>query len=251
MEDKEVYMHIIDALKTYFEGEQPFSDLGVASLEAYYNWKIPSVLFDGCLNHYSGSNFEANVALKKDLSQRWKNEPYSREEITKWVISDWGGIRGNRKSTLNNYYLQSLQSSPKTPLKGIASFSKVLAVKDSKKYAIYDARVAVSINAIQIIAKTDKGIAFPYLAGRNNITGNSTSKPRRGFSTMNEVAIKTLTSKPTSWTKVQKDEAYEIYINLLQKVSTDLRIPVCNLEMALFSQAEELACRIFPRLRKI
>jgi hypothetical protein len=244
-------MHIIDALRTYFKGEQQFGDLGVASLETYYNWKIPNVLFDGSPNVYSGSNFEANVALKKDLSKRWQKEPHIREMITKWVILDWGGIRGNRNSTIHNYYRQALEKSPATPLKGIASFSKVLAVKNPEKYAIYDARVAVSINAVQIIAKTDKGIAFPYLAGRNNITGNSTSKPRRGFSAMNEVSIKTLTSKPNFWAKVRNDEAYEIYVNSLKQISTELQTPLCYLEMALFSQAEELACRIFPALKTL
>ena len=240
---------MIDDLKTYFKGEQQFVDLGIGSLEKYYTWKIPSALFDGSSNVYSGSNFEANVALKKDLSKRWQEEPHIREEITKWIISEWGGIRGNRKSTLNNYYRQSLQKSPATPLKGIASFSKVLAVKDPENYAIYDARVAVSVNAVQIIAKTDKGVAFPYLAGRNNITGNTTSKPRRGFSTMNEVSVKTLTSSPTFWSKVRKDGAYEIYTNALKQISTELQTPLFYLEMALFSQAEELACRIFPALK--
>ena len=70
---------------------------------------------------------------------------------------------------------------PSTPLSGISSFSKILAIKGPDKYAIYDARVAVSLNAIQIIYQISSGVAFPYVLGRNRITGDATSKPPRGF----------------------------------------------------------------------
>ena len=92
-------------------------------------------------------------------------------------------------------------------------------------------------------------MAFPYLPGRNDITGNWTSKPQRGFSTMNEVSIKTLTSKPTSWTKVMIDEAYAVYLNSLHQISSELQTPLSYLEMALFSQAEKLAYKTFPALK--
>ena len=63
--------------------------------------------------------------------------------------------------------LSSLEKDPETPLSGIASFSKVLAIKDPLKYAIYDARVAVSINAIQMISKVLTLITFSLLLSLN------------------------------------------------------------------------------------
>ena len=240
---------IINSLKQYFEGVGPFSDLGVASVETDYSWEIPNKLFDGSTTNYQGSNFEANVALKQDLSRRWANEPENRKQITKWIISNWGGINGNKDNTLKQYCIQAQEDSPATPLKGIASFSKVLGVKDPIKYAIYDARVAVSLNAVQLLAKEQHGFAFPYLSGRNKYTGNWSPSTPRGFSTMKNVSIRTLTSEPFGWTRVVRDEAYQTYLEVLRQISTELRTPIYKLEMALFSQAVELACKVFPELR--
>ena len=241
---------MINSLKQYFAGEGQFADLGVAAVEKDYSWNIPEKLFDGSSINYPGSNFEANVALKKDLSRRWANEPGDREKITKWIISNWGGIHGNKKSTINFYCREAQDASPKTPLKGIASFSKVLGVKDPDTYAIYDARVAVSLNAVQFLFEEKSGLAFPYLSGRNKHTGHWSPEPRRGFSTMKEVSVKTLTSDPISWTKVLPDEAYQTYLAALSEISSELNTPIYKLEMALFSQAVELACMVFPALRE-
>mgnify|MGYP001454717423 CR=1 FL=1 len=67
---------------------------------------------------------------------------------------------------------------------------------------------------------------------------------------MKEVSVKTLTSDPISWTKVLPDEAYQTYLAALSKISSDLNTPIYKLEMALFSQAVELACMVFPALRE-
>ena len=239
---------MIDALTLYFRGESAFAQLGLPAVEADYKWRIPTTLYDGSTPDYPGTNFKANVALKKDLSRRWAQEPKNRERIAKWIISDWGGIRGNKKTTIHNYYLEALKNTPQTPIKGIASFSKILAIKAPDQYAIYDARVAVSLNAIQIIAGKKNGLAFPYLSGRNNITGNWTAKPKRGFSANAEASIDTLTSKPNEWTRVKNDAAYVTYLGGLHQISTELNVPVYFLEMALFAQAEKLACKVFPAL---
>ena len=39
------------------------------------------------------------------------------------------------------------------------------------------------------------------------------------------------------------------YINLLQSISKELEAPLYELEMALFSQAPELACKALPALK--
>lgn len=171
------------------------------------------------------------------------------KKIVRWIISDWGGIRGNKESTLEKYYIRSLQKDPETPLSGIASFSKVLSIIDPLKYAIYDARVAVSLNAIQLVFSELSGEAFPYLPGRNNITGNWSPRAPRGFSKSDAASIKTLSSPPYNWEKIQRDETYYRYLELLNSISENLGIPLYELEMTLFSQAEVLALKAIPSLK--
>ena len=238
------------ALEKYFQGMTPFDGFGLDAAKSSYKWKLPKTSFDKKPLNFHGTNFEVNVKLKLFLNKRWHSEPKSRRAIVNWIISDWGGIRGNRKQTLDRFYYSSLEKDPETPLSGIASFSKVLAIKDPLKYAIYDARVAVSINAIQMISKVLSGEAFPYLAGRNNITGNWNPKARRGFSVSNITSIKTLMSAPYKWKKVSRNETYARYLDLLGGLSRDLGVPIYHLEMTLFSQAEELACTVIPSLKE-
>ena len=236
------------ALTKYFQGIEPFNGLGLEKVRSSYKWTLPKTSFDGEQVVSSGTNFEANVSLKLSLNKTWHEEEASRKKIVRWIISDWGGIRSNKQSTLEKYYKHSLQENPETPLTGIASFSKVLAIKDPLKYAIYDARVAVSLNAIQMILLVKSGEIFPYLSGRNKITGDWSSKPPRGFSKSKEASIKTLTSPPYDWKKVPKEVAYERYLELLHSISKNLDVPLYELEMTLFSQAEELAIRAVPSL---
>ena len=237
------------AMKEYFTGNLPFKDFGLNAAKFDYSWNIPKTLFDEEPLNIPGSSFEANVKLKLLLNNKWHSEPDVRKKIVEWIISDWGGIRSNSKNTIHKYFLHSLENTPPTPLTGIASFSKVLAIKDPLKYAIYDARVAVSLNAIQMIYNVVNGAAYPYLPGRNNITGHWTSNPPRGFSRNDATSIETLLSAPYEWKKIRNKDAYSTYINLLQSISKELDAPLYELEMALFSQAPELACKALPALK--
>ena len=236
------------ALTKYFQGTEPFNGLGLEEVRSSYKWKLPKTSFNGEQVVTSGTNFEENVRLKLFLNKIWNEEEWSRRKIVGWIISDWGGIRSNKQSTLEKYYKESLQENPKTPLTGIASFSKVLAIKDPLKYAIYDARVAVGLNAIQMILAVTSGEIFPYLSGRNKITGDWSAKPPRGFSKSKEASITTLTYPPYNWKKIPRSDAYERYLELLQLISKNLDVPLYELEMTLFSQAEELAIRAVPSL---
>lgn len=236
------------ALTKYFQGTEPFNGLGLEEVRSSYKWKLPKTSFNGEQVVTSGTNFEENVRLKLFLNKIWNEEEWSRRKIVGWIISDWGGIRSNKQSTLEKYYKESLQENPKTPLTGIASFSKVLAIKDPLKYAIYDARVAVGLNAIQMILAVTSGEIFPYLSGRNKITGDWSAKPPRGFSKSKEASITTLTYPPYNWKKIPISDAYERYLELLQLISKNLDVPLYELEMTLFSQAEELAIRAVPSL---
>lgn len=84
------------ALVQYFVGKSSFKRAGLDSVRSDYNWKIPKTLYDDSRLELPGSNFDANVELKRILCRAWMEQPDAREKIVKWVISDWGGIRSNK-----------------------------------------------------------------------------------------------------------------------------------------------------------
>ena len=108
-----------------------------------------------------------------------------------------GGIRNNRNSTIEKYVLESAKKAPCTPINGVASYSKIFAVTNPNIYAIYDARVAACLNAIQYNANgVRKGIAFNYVPGRNKVTGNAGNKA--GFSQVDLFKVRSLVTAPSA-----------------------------------------------------
>ena len=99
---------------------------------------------------------ECNVQLREALSPHLKNKDKQvRLSAIDWVVYDWGHVRGksekhekwpeqlkNFESDVINEFISANYRSR------IASWSKVLGFADSSVYAIYDARVAMSLNAI-------------------------------------------------------------------------------------------------------
>jgi len=130
-----------------------------------------------------------------------------------------------------------------TPIKGIASYSKILAAAFPDDYAIYDARVAVSLNAIQLLNPCEDRIAFHYLAGRNNIVGHAGKKI--GFSQEEKFSIKNLISSNHNFLFIDKNNVYNFYINLLKNViKNNPHLKLYEYEMVLFAQAEELCTKL-------
>ena len=99
---------------------------------------------------------ERNIHLRTLLVKPLKSKnPEVRLEAIKWIVYSWGGVRGKRGKEeawvgeLKNYQPEVVDNFIKEKGKDrIASWSKVLGFADSSKYAIYDARVAMSLNAI-------------------------------------------------------------------------------------------------------
>jgi hypothetical protein len=225
----------------YWSGKGPFRGLGANSVKENYSWVVKSKSCPrGIRLTESESNYQINVELKFELSRLWRDEPARRLELVRYIVSTWGGIKRNSQDTLTQYSRLQPSVTP-LPLKGVASYSKVLGIIDPDEYAIYDARVAVALNAVQLLAGVSKGYFFPYLPGRNNIVGNSNTK--RGFS--QDSRFKWGSALFDGWTLVETDEAYLRYLEALKVVSKSEGFPIYTLEMALFSDAEELAIRCF------
>ena len=234
------------SLEDYFDGRGEFCGLGLDRVAASYVWDLPASTERYVQLEPDQGSYARNVALKRALSRIWAEAPGRRDEITRWIIADWGRITRNAEATLIGHRKRAEADRPETPLKGIASFSKVLAIRDPDRFAIYDARVAVSLMAVQFLAGSSSGRIFPYLAGRNKVTGHQGKKI--GFAARPEFSPSALQARHKGWTIVPKSDAYANYVELLRALSKKREQPLYALEMALFSDAEKLALQCCQKL---
>ena len=102
-----------------------------------------------------GNSAECNIRLREIISPYLKHRDMQvRLAAMEWVVYDWGNVRGKSEKhekwprnlgdyspeVVNNFISANYQDR-------IASWSKVLGFAESETYAIYDARVAMSLNA--------------------------------------------------------------------------------------------------------
>lgn len=214
------------------------------NLKRSYHWRVPEMIeFRGS----GGGDYEENVRFKEFLSERWsvaKNDT-ERLQVARLVISKWGGIHSNKLSTLERYVSMAQSASPETPHQGVSSYSKLLAIAHPDKFAIYDARVAASLNAIQILSGVRDGFAFRYCSGRNNVVGHVGKNV--GFTQQREFKLRSL--KTLGWDAVPARENYSRYLAFLyscKNLFPDHKL--YDFEMILFSNAPDV-CREALRFR--
>jgi len=226
----------IDVLVEYFKNELPL-------LKKNYHWKIPEI--EG-FSRIGETGYDANIELKEFLNKSW-NESNTIEKniLSKIIVADWGKVTKNAPETLNSYVKEIQKQKPGTPIKGVASYSKIFSITNLEKYAIYDARVAVSLNAIQLNNNIKKGYAFNYIPGRNNVTGNVNK--RIGFSQQEKYKVKSLVEN--GWSRIKRDDTYEVYLKTLKKCLEQFpNYKLYDLEMVLFANAEKEAKKCLKNL---
>lgn len=133
-----------------------------------HNWSVPTnsasvASLTALIGQTNANNLYAitntatqNIQLRSLLSPLLKDSDMKiRLNAMRWVIYDWGHVRGRRGSEkewpeqFGNYEASVIESFIEEHHRvRIASWSKALAFADSTKYAIYDARVAMSLNSI-------------------------------------------------------------------------------------------------------
>jgi hypothetical protein len=99
---------------------------------------------------------ERNIHLRSLLSKPLKDKNLDiRLAAIEWVVYDWGNVRGKSEKhekwpeQLKNYKPDVIEDFISANYRDrIASWSKVLGFADCNTYAIYDARVAMSLNTI-------------------------------------------------------------------------------------------------------
>jgi len=217
-----------------------FFDEALPSISEDYRWppkgKPADCPFDGYQSAGS-SNLETVLHQRRFLASLWAVDPTQRLRIASWVIRDWGGVRGNAPETIRRYASTDSGELIGAGITGIASWSKVLAVADPCRFAIYDARVAVSLNAIQLVYGGNQlHHGFPLLPSQNKRIVAFGKRLRQRADWMDASALQPAAS------------AYQSYLDHLhyqakcRGESLDWQI----LEMALFSHAERLLERAVP-----
>lgn len=122
--------------------------------------------------------YDKTLALRKLFSdpELW-NHDSRRVEFANWVVSDWGGLRKSasvKRSDKDRKAFEELireadsaERSGKFAGAGIASWSKYLAFRYPKRFAIYDARTAYSLN--WLLSQCDAKKYFRFPKGRNSL----------------------------------------------------------------------------------
>jgi hypothetical protein len=147
-------------------------------LSEYYNWNANTEKLEE-LKVFSKSEleelvnekpFEKEIKLKiricLKLNDFLKNSKTDFNNLSLWIIKNWGGINSpNDSKTLNlidNYLDKGIIKFDR-----IASLSKVLAYLKPKEFIIYDSRVAYSLNWILLSNRIESKF-FPIPEGRNS-----------------------------------------------------------------------------------
>jgi hypothetical protein len=204
-----------DILHRYFVSER-------ARLDAVYTWKIPEEGAFG-FKRGEGSNARENMRLRRFLRDLWNSAPTRQSDIARWYVSVWGGIRSNKFETIERYIQQSESTFMRSDWRGVATWSKILAIRDPDSYAIYDARVGAALMAVQVLNEVENPLTFPQVPSRN--------------STINKFQI-WLAQRSLP----KRTPAYGDYISLLNSVCEKSAVASLDeVEMLLFANAEDLA----------
>jgi len=181
-----------------------------------------------------GSPYVQNVALKLQLSDMYSTaDDDVRQEITHYYIAKWGGIKRNSEENIRSYALDTPALLIARGSKGIASWSKALCIRCPNEYAIYDARVALSLNCLQIISPVNTPIVFPLLLGQNKL-----------ITFGNRMVLRYASAH--GWAFAHEREFYRQYNSILSSAAQLLGVNLYTLEMLLFAKAPELLQEAFP-----
>lgn len=201
----------------------------------WYQWRNinPRYLPNGIVLS-KGNQYAQNVSLKQQLCAHYSagNED-TKIAVTRYYIAVWGGVKRNSAEKIRNYSLTPPNHLIANGVKGIASWSKALCIRNPNEYAIYDARVALSLNAIQVVYRVENPILFPLLTGQNKLINNGSKRIRRH-------------ACEYGWAETQEEQFYQQYNAILSSVANALEVNHYTLEMLLFAYAPYLLSAAYP-----
>ena len=204
----------------------------ISEVNAVYQYQVDlNNLPDGIVLNEGGNNYEMNHALKFALHNNFlKADDTQKFQLLSYYIKTWGGVYANSDNTVMEY----LQSDVNTLIKkrgvrGIASWTKALTVKDPNNYAILDARVSTTINALQILEHIplEEGKWFPPLPSRNNTV-----------TTFNQ-HLEAYLGQQTLF--INDQIVYKTYLDLIHRIAKEVKTDIQTIEMLLFGFADTLS----------
>jgi hypothetical protein len=211
------------------EAISKYSKEHLHAIAEWYNWKINDSRVPKGVKLIGNNMFEKNHSLKFSLHQEWVKAKTLEEKrpLIQYYIKIWGGIRGNAPSKINTYNVENANDLIRYGKKGIASWSKALVLHNPKHFAIYDARVSVSINVLQILYNVENIKLFPLLPSQNKkvIDANKRLKTE---------------SISKGWEIASPDCFYEEYLEILKAIADENNSDVATIEMLLFATTEDL-----------
>ncbi|QQP93622.1 hypothetical protein IGS68_31880 (plasmid) [Skermanella sp. TT6] len=180
-------------------------------------------------------NYDQTIVWKSEKSAEWRlGDRNKRISIAHDIVVKWGGIPRNKPENLERYVDLAGLDDPPLPIERVTTYSKIFAIANPEKYAIYDSRVAAALNAVQIIFSKPHGpgVFFNYPQGRNTkIYGKS------GFT---KTFGKKLLVDEGGWQSLERDNTYREYLKLIKSLSDRRGHPLVHFEMTLFANAEKL-----------
>ena len=200
-----------------------------------YDWKINTDNLPFSSSKLNGKNlFENNLKLKRLLNKEFDNSSRNSEKmaIAIYYIYYWGGIHSNSSVKLEYYATADIQEIISLGKKGIASWSKALTARNCEKYAIFDARVSVSLNGIIYKEFGKSGYYFPLLSSRNETVKSFYGDIRRLIGREQFLPSNTF---------------YKFYIDIVHSVAKECHTTISEIEMCLFAFAEEVAQNTFKK----
>ncbi|MBD2751113.1 hypothetical protein IC232_31260 [Microvirga sp. BT688] len=214
---------LCDGLAAYFQEYGP-------ELDQLYTWAIPAVPDFVAFEQGPDSLAKANFRLKRSLSAAWHTQPDRHYDLANWYVAKWGGVPSNKEETIRAYIAQTEDDLESRGAGGVATWSKILVLRNPDRYAIFDARVAMALNALQIVQEHERPIFFPNLPSKN-----TTAKAFHEFMKVRD---------NSDAHEAYPSRVYSIYLQILREVARRLEVETLDeIEMTLFAQAETLARR--------
>lgn len=208
----------------------------VDRLDDCYSWPMPRVPPPIAVTLGVGSLAAQTLRLKAELATAWVTEAVPRISLASWYVRNWGGIRRLSDRALMEYVMATEAALADHRTSGVASWSKVLALRNPRQFAIFDARVAASLNALLVLAGR-RDCMFPALPSRNTKIVGFQRKLRQNGDAL---------GAPSR----SRKKPYGRYLEALRVASVDLGPDgLSKAEMILFANAEDLAGAAIESLR--
>jgi len=198
-------------------------------IDSQYSWSInQNKLPCNIKLNNNLSNYFQNIELKRKLTSLYKiSSKGNRKTLQSYYVSTWGGIHSNSDKTINFYVNSEYNMLKLLGKKGVASWSKILVVRNCRKYANFDARVSACLNALINNECKNPKYFFPILPSRN-----------KNITKFNQKLKKSIHS--SSYSYFSANDFYEIYINTIKKIAYEFAIEIFEVEMFLFANAEKI-----------